>query len=115
MKTNYSLKTMRQILKLVSTEQSLRDMFPQLTKLATIGGLIPVNTAECERAFSSTNRIKTELRNLLKTKTLEYLMRISIEGPSLADFSFERAADISGGMWNRRLKVKGTSRQATSS
>ena len=90
-------------------------MFPQLTKLATIGGLIPVGTAECERAFSSMNRIKTELRNRLKTKTLEYLMRNSIEGPSLADFNFERAADIWGGMRNRRLKVKGTSRQAMSS
>ena len=45
MKTNYSSKTMHHILKLVSTEQSLSDMFPQLTKLATI---CPVSTAECK-------------------------------------------------------------------
>ena len=32
-------------------------------------------------------------------------MRISIEGPQIGDFNFERAADIWGGMRNRRLSV----------
>ena len=97
--------TMRQMFRLLCTDQSLRDMFPQLTKLSTIAALIPVSTAECERAFSSMNRIKTELRNCLKTSTLDCLMRISIEGPPLSVFNFERAADIWGGMRNRRLSV----------
>ena len=56
------------MLRLLCTDQSLQDM---LTKLSTIAALIPVSTAECERAM---NRIKTELRNRLKTSTLDCLM-----------------------------------------
>ena len=37
--------------------------FPQLSRLASIALIIPVSTAECERCFSSMNRIKTDLRN----------------------------------------------------
>lgn len=65
-KNSYTSKTMQQMFKLLCTDHSLRDMFPQLTKLATIGAIIPVSTAECERAFSSMNCIKGELRNRLK-------------------------------------------------
>jgi len=100
---------MRQILKLLCADQTLRDMFPQLTKLSTIAALIPISTAECERAFSSMNHIKTELRNRLRTSTLDCLMRTSIEGPPLSDFNFERAADLWGGMRNRRLSVGSSS------
>lgn len=105
----YSTMTMRQMLRLLCTNQSLHDLFPQVTKLSTIASLIPVSTAECERAFSAMNRIKTELRNRLKTSTLRFLIRISIEGPPLSDFNFERAADIWGGMCNRRLSVGSSS------
>jgi len=80
---------MWQMLKLLCADQTLRDMFPQLTKLSTIAILIPISTAECEHAFSSMNCIKTELRNRLRTSTLDSLMRISIEGPPLSDFNFE--------------------------
>ena len=93
------------MLKLLCTDRSLRDMFPQLIKLSTVAALVPVSTAECERAFSAMKRIKTELRNRLKSSTLDHLMRISIEGPPLSDFNFERAADIWGGMRNRRLSA----------
>lgn len=56
MKTNYASKSMRQIFSMLCTDQSPCDMFPQLSKLANVGALIPVSTAECERAFSSMNR-----------------------------------------------------------
>ena len=111
----YSHFTMRQMIRLLCTDSSLQDMFPQLTKLASIAALIPVSTAECERAFSAMNRIKTDLRNRLKTPTLDCLMRISIEGPPLSDFNFERAADIWGGMRNRRLSVGVSSSSSSSS
>ena len=62
-KNNYASKTMHQIFKLLCTDQSLCDMFPQLAKLAAIGALIPVSTAKYEHAFSAMHRIKTELRN----------------------------------------------------
>ena len=83
---NYSSLTLRQMLRLLCTDQSLQDMFPQLSKLSTLADSVPVSTAECERAFSAMNRIKTELRNRLKTSTLDCLMRISIEGPPSSGF-----------------------------
>ena len=64
-------ETMRQISKLLSTDQSLCDMFPQLAKLTVIGALIPVSTAKCEGAFSAMNHIKAELRNQLKTSVTD--------------------------------------------
>ena len=35
-KNNYASKTMRQVFKLPCTDHSLRDMFPQLAKLALV-------------------------------------------------------------------------------
>lgn len=105
MRTSYSQTTMRQMVSLLFTDPSLKDMFPQLSKVASISALIPVSTAECERAFSAMNRIKTDLRNRLSTSTLDHLMRISIEGPSVQEFDFERAANVRGRMRNRRLSV----------
>ena len=66
-KNNYASMTMQQLCRRLCTDLSLRDTFPQLT-------------TGCEHAFSSMNRIKTELRNRLKTSKLDCLMRISIEG-----------------------------------
>ena len=78
----YSELSMHQVLHKLCTDQSLITLFPNLSKLCNIAALIPVSTAECERAFSTMNRIKTELRNRLKTTTLDSLMSISIESRS---------------------------------
>ena len=101
-KNNYAYKTMRQMFMLLCTDQSLRDMFPQI---AAIGALVSVNTAKCECAFSAMYRMKTKIRNRLKTSTLNCLMQVSIEGPPVAQFNFKRAADIWGGMHNQRLSI----------
>lgn len=93
------------MVRILCTESSLQDIYPQLSKLASIGALVPISTAECEHAFSAMNRIKTDLRNRLKTPTLDCLMRLSIEGPPYSDFNFERAAYIWGEMRNRRVSV----------
>ena len=78
------------ILKLLASNSSVKTLYPQLSKLAMITLILPVSTAECERCFSAMNRIKTDLRNRLFTITLDSLIRISIEGPSLDDFNFEK-------------------------
>jgi len=105
MRRHYSHLTMRKMVKLLVTDVTLNTMFPQLIKLASIAAILPVSTAECERAFSAMKHIKTKLRNQMKISTLDYLMQISIEGPEIGDFNFEKAADIRGRMWNRRLSV----------
>ena len=95
-----SLKDLAKFL-LCSSER--QQIFPSLSKLLVRGLVLPIATADCERAFSAMNRIKTVPQNRLKTTTLEQLMFISIEGPSPENFDFARAADKWGNLHNRRI------------
>ena len=68
---------------LSSSERS--EIFPLLSHLL-VCGLLPVATADCERAFPAMNRITTCPQNRLNTITLKQFMFLSIEGPSFEDF-----------------------------
>lgn len=54
--------------------------------------VLPISAAQCERGFSAQNRIKSKVRNSLHVSTLEDLIRISTEGPSLEQFDSEPGA-----------------------
>ena len=61
-------------------------IFPNLVKLLQIYQIIPLTTATVERSFSTLKLVKSNLRNHLKEDTLDWCMRIAIEGPdSLSD------------------------------
>ena len=51
------------------------------------------------------NRIKTDSRNQLKTKTLDMLIRLSTEGPSLDSFDFDAALSMWAQKTNRIISV----------
>jgi hypothetical protein len=89
----------------VLASEKLKDVYPQLACFASLGLTIPFSTADCERAFSSMNRVKTPLRNRLKTSTLDSLLRISIECPDLEDFNFDQALSTWTSTRNRRISV----------
>ena len=97
-----SLSTHDLMTKLVSNSQ-LKDMFPNLAKLAAIGLIVPMSTADCERGFSTLSRIKTDLRNRLSCKVLNALMTISIEGSESEEFPYEQTCRIWSSWRNRRL------------
>ena len=59
--------------------------------LAAVGLLLPTSTADCERGFSTLKRVKTAQRNCLQNEALNAVLRVSIEGPSVADFSKREA------------------------
>ena len=59
--------------------------------LVEIPLVLPISAAQCERAISAQNRIKNDSRSCFGGQTLEELMRISVEGPSLANFDPETA------------------------
>ncbi|XP_078695113.1 uncharacterized protein LOC144924045 [Branchiostoma floridae x Branchiostoma belcheri] len=80
-----------------------RELFPNMLKLATIRRLLPMRNVDCERGFSTQNRIKTRLRNSLSVKRLDTLMRISINGQVRADFNFHRAFVAWAAARNRRI------------
>lgn len=57
--------------------------FKNILHLVEIMLVLPISAAQCERGFSAQNRIKSKVRNCLSVSTLEDLVRISTEGPSL--------------------------------
>ena len=80
-------------------------MYPCLSKLACVALILPISTAECERSFSAMKRVKTELCNRLITTTLDHLLCISMSGPDLKDYDFDRAVDEWGAMQNRIIQI----------
>ena len=68
-----------------------KDSFPNLFKLAAVALTLPIHTADCERDFSLQNNLKNCQRNRLQAERLDTLMVISVEGPPLEEFPFERA------------------------
>ena len=73
---NYSMLSLQKFWILICSSHK-----EHLIKLTHACMAIPITTATCERGFSTQNRIKTKIRNCLKTKSLDILMRLSEEGP----------------------------------
>ena len=87
----------------LSGDPSFSSLYPTLSKLASITLTLPISTANCERGFSTMNRIKTDPRNRLKTFTLDMLIRLSSEGPSLE--TFDSAVNVWAQKSKRRISV----------
>ncbi|XP_053372515.1 zinc finger protein 862-like [Mercenaria mercenaria] len=64
---------------------------PNMILLLKCCAVIPMTSVQCERGFSTQNRIKSKARTSMKSKTLDDLMRISEDGPELEKFDFKRA------------------------
>ena len=59
-----------------------KEDFSNLVTLASLALTHPGHTADCERAFSSQNKVTTAARNKLSPDICDQLMRVMIEGPS---------------------------------
>ena len=90
---------------LLASNDTLKAMYPNLAILALICLVLPVSIVDCERGFSTMKRIKTRLGSVMKTQTLDCLMRISIEGPELESYGFQKAVSTWGKKKNRRIKT----------
>ena len=93
------------VMSALADSRTLSSLYPSLAKIASIALTIPISTASCERGFSTMNRINTTLRNRLTSDSMDKLIRISSEGPSLEDFDFDKAVDMWSSKCNRRIKV----------
>ena len=96
-------KSLQDLAKEIVSRKPVQELFPLVTMLYSRAVAFPVSTADCERAFSAMNRIKTDLRGRLKTTTLEKLMFISLEGPDRMDFDYAAATDKWAKLRNRRI------------
>ncbi|XP_078616902.1 zinc finger protein 862-like [Branchiostoma floridae x Branchiostoma japonicum] len=94
-----------ELIKLLLTEPTMAELYPSMKLLASALMVVPVSTADSERAFSTLKRVKTRLRSSMKMETLNQLLTISIDGPEVDDFDFDAAATAWGAMRNRRLTV----------
>lgn len=83
-------------------------IFQNVLHLVHILLVLPVSSAVCERGFSTQKRIKSDARASLHTDTVEDLIRISVEGPSLEDFDAREsvASWFSQGQGARRPHYK---------
>ena len=78
------------------------ELNANLVKLAAIGLLLPMSTADCERGFSTLSRVKTDLRNRLSSESLNNLLMVSIEGPAPDQFPYNQACNI-WASWRQRM------------
>ncbi|KAK7141431.1 hypothetical protein R3I93_010952 [Phoxinus phoxinus] len=87
-------KDQEEILRLLASEiDEWANLYPCLSLLAGIALVIPVSSVNCERDFSTMNRVKTDLRNQLQGEHLAACLRISINGPCPEAFPYDRALE----------------------
>ena len=79
-----------------------RESFSNLIVLAKLALILPYQTTECERGFSSQNLIKTAHRSCLNAEHLNQLMTIKYEGGPLKEYDFNKAVAL----WRSKKKTK---------
>ena len=56
--------------------------------------VVPVHSADCERAFSHMKMVKSSIRSRLGQVALTSLLRVQIESPAIEDFDPEEALQV---------------------
>lgn len=85
------------------TKAPYKDNFKDVLHVIEIVLVLPISAAQCERAVSAQNRIKSSICATLATSVLEDLIRLSSEGPPVADFDAAPCVDC----WFVRDKASG--------
>ncbi|KAL7375143.1 hypothetical protein ABVT39_012693 [Epinephelus coioides] len=79
---------------LAGEEYQSMKMFINILHLVNIMLVLHVSSAVCERGFSAQRRIKSDVRGSLHVDTVEDLIRISLDGPSLEEFDAKEAVQM---------------------
>ena len=77
-----------------------------MLKLVQLALTLPLQTADVERGFSAQNLTKTAHRNRMEGDTLDNLMTVSVEGPAVESYDFNRAVLVWKGRKERRIFKK---------
>lgn len=64
-----------------------KDIMPEFSKLAVIALCLSLTSVECERSFSTQNRLKSRYRASVKADQLDVMMKISMLGPDPKEFN----------------------------
>ncbi|KAM7434192.1 hypothetical protein ABFA07_015672 [Porites harrisoni] len=84
--TTFLDKDYTSLWEIMLTKLPYKDDFKNLIHLVEIMLVQPISPVQCERAISAQNRVKNSLRVALGSSTLEDLIRITAEGPSVEEF-----------------------------
>ena len=94
---------------------SARRRFPVIADLLQLAATLPLSTAECQ-GFSTMNLVKTKLQNRLDTATLDDLLLVKCNKPSMADYNCVPAihswAEFGSGPRHVRGHALGSGRKA---
>ena len=93
-----------EVIHYLSTDPSMHRMYPNLCTLAQICRVVPIHSADVERSFSQLKLVKTNIRNRMFEKTLDSLLRITIEGPEVNEFHVKDAVTLWASKKNRRIR-----------
>ena len=86
-------------------KETMAHAYPIILSILARIAVLPASSAQVERLFSTMKRIKTGQRNRLKTKMLDNLMRISIEGPPVKCWDPYPTLRKWESMGNRQIKI----------
>lgn len=90
----------------LNQNEDTRSDFPNLLIILDWVLAIPLSNAEAERDFSKLKIVKNRLRNRLEARNLNNLLTISINGPPIDDFDFEKCAVSFKGSKKRKMFEK---------
>ncbi|KAK3084326.1 hypothetical protein FSP39_011612 [Pinctada imbricata] len=84
-------------------DMTYSEVMPNMAKLLKCCIVLPVSSAQCERGFSTQNRIKSRLRTTLNNASINDLMRISEDGSHTDSFDFKMALKMWKEEKNRKI------------
>lgn len=90
---------------LLFVAHDVKELFPVMAYLAASYVVLRSHTVDCEQDFLALTPIKTQLRNRLKEKSLDCLIRIACEGPDVDTYPYDEAVEKWAKSKHRRLKV----------
>ena len=86
-------------------KDTMSTLFPLISDLLARLIVLPAASAQVERVFSSMKRIKTAQRNRLNTTTLDHLILVSMEGPTVTEWDPHPALRLWESWGNRKLET----------
>ncbi len=98
-----------------SNKEAMSSAYPMISDIVAWIAVLPAASAGVERVFSAMKRIRSSVRNRLKTKNLDHLLRISMEGPEITDWDPVPALRKWESWGNRRIQTSQTQCQAQTS
>ena len=93
-KTQFQDMPYSRLWSMMLSKEPYKSDYQDVLHLIEILLVLPISSAQCERAFSTQNRIKSAKRSCLETETTEDLICISSEGPPVNEFDPSCAVEL---------------------